>query len=83
MTRLVVPLQRLSEDALDGLLEEFVTRDGTDYGQREQTLAARVATLRGQLAGGRAAIVFDTELESYDILPVEALGKDLIGPPAA
>jgi uncharacterized protein YheU (UPF0270 family) len=32
---LQIPASRLSRDAIDGLIEEFVTRDGTDYGERE------------------------------------------------
>ena len=33
-----IPVETLSGQALDGLLEEFVTRDGTDYGAEERTL---------------------------------------------
>ena len=33
-----IPVEALSGQALDGLLEEFVTRDGTDYGAEERTL---------------------------------------------
>lgn len=79
MTRLVVPFGQLSEDALAGLLEEFVTRDGTDYGEREQSLETRVASLRAQLERGGAAIVFDIETEGYDIVGTEVLGELLRG----
>ena len=32
---LEIPWQKLSEDAFQGMLEELVSRDGTDYGERE------------------------------------------------
>ncbi len=33
MTALKVPYDQLSPEALQGVIEEFVTRDGTDYGE--------------------------------------------------
>jgi uncharacterized protein len=78
-----VDYQALQPDTLRRLIEEFVTRDGTDYGEQEQSLASRVATLRHQLERRRAVVVFDTELDSYDILPIELLGADIIDPAAS
>ena len=40
--------------ALQGMIEEFVTLDGTDYGEREKELAQRVAQVRAQLENGKA-----------------------------
>ena len=34
----MVPPQRLQAEVLQALLEEFASRDGTDYGERECTL---------------------------------------------
>lgn len=36
---LAIPYQQLSADALDGILEDFVTREGTDYGDYDYSLA--------------------------------------------
>ncbi|MCB1699151.1 MAG: YheU family protein, partial [Halioglobus sp.] len=33
-----VPVERLQPDVLQALLEEFASRDGTDYGERELSL---------------------------------------------
>ena len=41
-----IPSERLSPEALDGLVEEFVTRDGTDYGLKEQTTEEKKRTVR-------------------------------------
>ena len=43
--RVEIPASRLSTAALDGLIEEFVTRDGTDYGEQEHTLEAAMGLL--------------------------------------
>ena len=63
-----VPMEALAGDVLQALLEEFVTRDGTDYGTRELSLEEKVERLRAQLARGEARIVFDPESESANIV---------------
>ena len=63
-----VPYSALSDEALARLIEEFVTRDGTDYGAIERTLADKVADVRRQLAGGEATIVYDPETETANIV---------------
>lgn len=65
-----VPYTSLSESALAGLLEEFVTRAGTDYGAVERPLAEKIADVRRQLVRGEAKIVYDPESETANIVPV-------------
>lgn len=55
---MIVPYDQLSEDALHGLIEEFVTRDGTDYGEQEVSLEERVQQVRRLLASGEVVILF-------------------------
>ena len=63
-----VPLDALSATALRGLVEEFVNREGTDYGLRERTLDEKVGDVMRQLERGEAAIVFDPESRSTTIV---------------
>ncbi len=65
-----VPLDALPEDTLRALIESFVAREGTDYGDRERTLEAKVDDVRRQLDRGEARIVFDPESESVNVVPV-------------
>ncbi len=58
----------LSAEALRGVLESFVLREGTDYGEREFSLDEKVAHVLRQLERGEAQVIFDTELESIDIV---------------
>lgn len=63
-----VPVAQLSEDALSGLLEEFASRDGTDYGERERSLEEKCATLRNGLTRRDLVLLFDVESEQWDVL---------------
>jgi len=65
---ILVPLERLSPEALNGLIEEFVTRSGTDYGQREASLAEKCAAIRKQLTNGRATIICDPASQTCNIV---------------
>jgi uncharacterized protein len=64
-----VPHTLLSADALRGLVESFVLREGTDYGSREFTHEQKVAQVIAQLENGDARIVFDPETESVTLMP--------------
>jgi len=66
-----VPAQRLQTDVLAALLEEYASRDGTDYGERELTLEQKTVSLREQLARGELVIVCELDGEHWDLLPAE------------
>jgi hypothetical protein len=59
----------LSPAALRALVEEFVTRDGTDYGDIERSLDEKVADVLRQLDRGEVRIVFDPESETTTLVP--------------
>jgi uncharacterized protein YheU (UPF0270 family) len=69
-----IPPARLSQAALDGLIEEFVTRDGTDYGPHEHSLEEKKSALARQLERGEVVIVFDAQSETCNIVPKDAVG---------
>ena len=66
--RIEVPHARLAPDVLRRLIEEFVTREGTDYGAVERTLGAKVARVMQQLEAGELSIVVDPEEQAIDIV---------------
>lgn len=63
-----IPLDALSETALRGLVEEFVSRDGTDYGVHERSLEDKVRDVMRQLERGEAVILFDPESRSANVV---------------
>ena len=65
---LVLDPKDLSADSLRGLVEEFVSRDGTDYGRLEKTLDDKVDAVMRQLDAGEVCIVFDREEERANLV---------------
>jgi uncharacterized protein YheU (UPF0270 family) len=63
-----IPWQRLSDDVLDSVIEEFVSREGTEYGAQDYTLAEKVAQVRLQLQRGEAVIDFDPDTETCHLM---------------
>ena len=66
---------QLSSEALRGLVEEFVSREGTDYGPGDWTLDDKVGQVLRQIERGEARIVFDPELESASIVETGETGE--------
>ena len=62
-----VPHQELSEEALRGVVESFVLREGTEYGQRDYSLEAKIAAVMRQLDRGEAVVVFDPDTATVSI----------------
>ncbi len=71
----IVPHDQLSPEALKGLLEEFVSRDGTDSGYIKLTLQQRVDQVKRQLDRGEAVVVFDPVTQSANIVPLKEIGQ--------
>jgi uncharacterized protein len=64
----VVPYAELAADLLHAVVESYVLREGTDYGEREFSLDEKVAHVIGQLKRGEAQIMFDPETETVSIV---------------
>jgi uncharacterized protein len=68
---IIIPHDRLSQTALQGLIEEFVTRDGTDTGYTDGSLGENVEMIIQQLDRGDIFIVYDEATETANIVPKE------------
>lgn len=66
-----IPVSRLDDDVLQAVIEEFITREGTDYGQLEVSLVQKVAQVRKQLQQGLAVVVFDEATETTSIIAAQ------------
>lgn len=55
---MIIPYDQLNPDTLQSLVEEFVSRDGTDYGDKEVPLAVKVEQVVSKLKSGEAVILF-------------------------
>jgi uncharacterized protein len=65
-----IPFQQLTNDALQGVIYDFILREGTDYGTQEASLEKKREDILRQLKNGKAKIVFEPETESITLLPV-------------
>ena len=63
-----VPYTALAPDLLHAVVESYVLREGTDYGEKEFSLEDKVAHVVKQLKRGEAHIVFDPQTESVSIV---------------
>lgn len=68
---MIIPLQQLSAETLDNLIETFVLREGTDYGEHEVPLAQKIATVKQQLQRGEAVLVWSELHETINIMPAD------------
>jgi len=62
----LIPSNMLEADTLTRLIEDFVTRDGTDNGD-ETPLPTRIQRVRRALDKGEAVIVFDPESQQCQL----------------
>jgi len=74
---MIIPYDKLSTEALEGLIEEFVTRDGTDTGYEKKSLENDVAMEKRQLKRGDVVIVFDQSTKTSNIVLKDRLKEFL------
>jgi uncharacterized protein YheU (UPF0270 family) len=65
---IAIPYDSLQPDTLRAVVEEFITRNGTDYGERERTLDSKVADVMHQLRRGEVTVVFDPRTATVNIV---------------
>jgi uncharacterized protein YheU (UPF0270 family) len=63
----IIPVYKLSAKALKGVVEEYVTRNGTDYGANESSLETKFKQVKHKLEDGSAVLVYDDETETTNI----------------
>jgi len=66
---MIIPWQDLDPETLDNLIESFVLREGTDYGEHARAFPQKVAAVERQLKSGEAVLVWSELHESVNIMP--------------
>ena len=74
---IIIPHEKLSPQALQGLIEEFVTRSGTDNGYIKATLEQNVATIMAQLHRREVVVVYDANTHTANIVPSQSLPRQV------
>jgi hypothetical protein len=75
-----IPYDKLPPSTLRAIIEEFVTRDGTDYGDYEVPFEQKISQVNKELVLGNALILFDTKEEICNIVAKDDPSlKEIIG----
>lgn len=72
---MIVPVNELSPDILHSIIQEFVLREGTEYGLEDVALSEKIAQVKNQLAQGVAVIVFSELHQTVNIMPAEQFNQ--------
>ena len=63
-----IPLTALSTEAQEGVIDDFIQREGTDYGAQEASLEKKRSDIRRQIDSGKVKLVFDAAEESVTLI---------------
>ncbi|GLX82799.1 YheU family protein [Thalassotalea eurytherma] len=68
---MIIPLDELSEELLNNIVEAHVLKEGTDYGEYDVSLEEKVAAVKHQLKSKTAVLVYSQLHETVNILPAD------------
>lgn len=78
---MIIPIQELAPDTLRNLVEAFVLREGTDYGEQEVSLSDKVDQVIAQLRAGEACLLYSELHETVDIVSKQAIDAEMVREP--
>ncbi len=67
----IIPVNRLNPQALQGVIEEFISRQGTDYGETEASPGTSFRQVKRKLEKGSAILVYDDATETTNIFSAD------------
>lgn len=73
---MIIPPDKLSPEVLAAVIEEFVLREGTEYGTADIDLSTKITQVKQQLADGRALLVYSELYESVNIMPADQFNAE-------
>jgi uncharacterized protein YheU (UPF0270 family) len=74
-----IKAEALSAEALLGVIDNFVMREGTDYGSVEYSYDTKVESVKKQIMKGDVKIVFDPDSESVTLMTKREWQKISVG----
>lgn len=74
---MIIPYQQIAADTLHNLIEYYVLREGTDYGDSEVPLARKVQQVMQQLQREEVVIVYSELHESINLMPKQVFLQKL------
>lgn len=68
---MIIPLDSISPEVLDSIIESYVLQEGTEYGLEDVSLAEKIEQVRNELVSGSAVVVYSELHETVNILPAD------------
>jgi len=65
---MLIPYQQLDEITLNNLIEQYILREGTDYGEIEFSLQEKVSQILQQLKNNDIYIIYSELTESVTLI---------------
>lgn len=72
---MIIPTNELTPETLNAIIEEFVLREGTEYGANDCSLDEKIAQVNNQLLAGTVVLVFSELYETVNIVPRENISQ--------
>ena len=66
----IIPWQQLSSEVLHKIAQEFVLREGTDYGLQEFSLEEKTEQVLKAVKSGKAQIHYESQEGTVTIVPI-------------
>lgn len=73
---MIIPWQNIPPETLDSIIESFVLREGTDYGEHEKSLGQKVDDIKRQLKNGDIVLVWSELHETINVMSKGQLIED-------
>ena len=70
-----IPPNKLADEILVSIIEEFINREGTDYGKQEVKLDVQIKRARSKIMRGDVLIMFDPKTESCNLITKEEISS--------
>jgi uncharacterized protein YheU (UPF0270 family) len=71
---MIIPIADLTKETLLNIIEGFVLREGTEYGEADVSLEDKVQQVLTQLTLGDVLLVYSELHETVNIIPKQQLG---------
>jgi uncharacterized protein YheU (UPF0270 family) len=72
---MIIPIVDVTEETLLNIIEGFVLREGTEYGEADVSLGEKVQQVLAQLKLGEVLLVYSELHETVNIIPKQQLGE--------
>ncbi|MDA8898421.1 YheU family protein [Porticoccaceae bacterium] len=72
-----IPAERLNAEIMTAIIEEFILREGTDYGAQEVDFSSKVAQVMALLKAGEVTITFDPKTENCTLLTRQQFHREV------